>query len=132
VEKITIDKKEIDEVYDLGSGADADIVALGCPHCSITELKRIAEMLSGKKVRKDLWVCTARKIAETCPHLVKKIEESGAKVICDTCMVVSPATQRYKKMMTNSGKALVYLPGLCNVEAGLGSTEECIQCATEA
>ena len=105
------------------------MVALGCPHCSAEELEKIAGLLHGKKVQKELWVCTARKIADAHPHLVAAIEESGARVYCDTCMVVSPATERFARMMTSSGKALVYLPGLAGVAAGLGSLEECIDAA---
>ncbi|MCJ7445069.1 MAG: aconitase X catalytic domain-containing protein [Methanotrichaceae archaeon] len=130
-ETISLDKKDIDSVFEKSVGLDADIVALGCPHCSHSELAQIGKMLEGKKICRDLWICTARQIAETNSDLVEKIERSGAKVICDTCMVVSPATDHYKKMITNSGKALVYLPTLCNVEAGLASMEECIRCATE-
>jgi predicted aconitase len=130
MEKISVDRKQIDEVYENHPGEDADIIALGCPHCSWSELNRIADLLEGRIVRKDLWVCTARKIAEDCPDLVTRIEKSGAKVFCDTCMVVSPASKRYQKMMVNSGKALTYVPGLCGIRAGFGSTEECIEAAT--
>ena len=129
LQTITLDRKEIEEVYEKYPGADADIVALGCPHCSREELESIARLLEGHKVQKELWVCTARKIQEACPDLVAEIEASGARVFCDTCMVVSPATEGFRKMMVNSGKALVYLPGLGGVQAGLGSTEECINVA---
>ncbi|HEX7445871.1 MAG TPA: aconitase X catalytic domain-containing protein [Methanothrix sp.] len=128
-ETITLNRKEIEEVYEKYPGRDADIVALGCPHCSREELETIARRLKGRKVQKELWVCTARKILEACPDLVAEIEASGARVFCDTCMVVSPATTSFRKMMVNSGKALVYLPGLGGVQAGLGSTEECIDVA---
>lgn len=130
-EKVSLSRKDIDEVYERFPGEDAEIVALGCPHCSKEELERIAELLEGRKTRKELWICTARKIAEENPELMARIEESGAKVLCDTCMVVSPASEQYRKMMVNSGKALAYLPGLCGVKAGFGSTEECIDVATE-
>jgi predicted aconitase len=129
-ENVSIGRKDMDEVYERYPGRDAEIVALGCPHCSREELERIAELLEGRKARKELWICTARKIAEENPGLVGRIERSGAKVLCDTCMVVSPASEGYRKMMVNSGKALAYLPGLCGVEAGFGSTEECIEAAT--
>ena len=128
-ETITLDRDDIEEVYENYPGSDADIVALGCPHCSREELETIARLLEGQKVQKELWVCTARKILEACPDLVAEIEASGARVFCDTCMVVSPATTSFRKMMVNSGKALVYLPGLGGVQAGLGSTEECIDVA---
>jgi predicted aconitase len=129
LEKLRVDKNEINEIYEKYPGNDAEIVAVGCPHCSIQELNHIADLLEGKKVRKELWVCTARKIANDNPNIVSRIEKSGAKVICDTCMVVSPASERYKKMMVNSGKALAYIPGLCGVKAGFGSTKECIKSA---
>ena len=128
-ETISIGRKEIDEVYAQYPGGGVDAVALGCPHCSAEELEKIAGLLQGQKVQKELWICTARKIAEAHPQMVAAIEESGARVFCDTCMVVSPATERFSRMMTSSGKALAYLPGLAGVGAGLGSLEECIDVA---
>ena len=128
-EKMSLGIKEIDEVYAKYPGSGVDVVALGCPHCSAAELEKIAGLLQGQKVQKEMWICTARRIADANPHLVAAIEESGARVFCDTCMVVSPATERFGKMMTSSGKALVYLPGLAGVQAGFGSMEECIDAA---
>lgn len=128
-EKITLERADVDDVYENHSGRDADIIALGCPHCSRQELEQLAELLEGKTVKKELWVCTARKIAESCPELVARIEASGAKVFCDTCMVVSPASEHHKKMMVNSGKALVYIPGQCGIQAGFGTLEKCIDSA---
>lgn len=130
-EKITLENKDIDEVYERYPPGDSEMVALGCPHCSRAELERIAALLEGRKARRELWVCTARRIAEASPDLVSRIERSGAKVICDTCMVVSPASERFRKMLVNSGKALSYIPGLCGVEAGFASTEDCINMAEE-
>jgi len=103
---------------------------VGCPHCSKGELKRLADLLSGKKINRDLWICTARGIAEQCPKLVERIESSGAKVFCDTCMVVSPASESRRKIMVNSGKALAYVPSLCKTKAAFGTTEDCIKMAT--
>ena len=128
-EAIAIGRKEIDEVYEQHLADDAELVALGCPHCSRQELEQVAELLDGRSVQKELWVCTAKKTAQMYPELVEKIEQSGAKVLCDTCMVVSPASGRYKKIMVNSGKALMYLPGLCGVKAAFGNTQSCIEAA---
>lgn len=130
IEEISVERRDIDEVYEKYSPDDVEIVALGCPHCSIAELSRIADLLDGKKAAKELWICTARKIVQECPDIVSKIERSGAKVLCDTCMVVSPASERYNEMMTDSGKALAYIPGLCGIKACFGSTKDCIREAT--
>ncbi len=129
-ERISLGRKDIDEIYEAYPYSESQLVALGCPHCSKEELETIDRLLEGKQVGSELWICTARKIAEENQDLIAKIEKSGAKIFCDTCMVVSPASNRYRKIMVNSGKALSYLPGLCNVKAGFGSTEECIKNAS--
>lgn len=129
LEKISLERKDIDDVYSANPGEGASIIALGCPHCSAAELESIARLLKGQTVEKKMWVCTARKIADENPDLVRAIEESGARVFCDTCMVVSPGAEGKEKMMVNSGKALVYLPGLAGVKAGFGSLEECVNVA---
>ncbi|MGM0770699.1 MAG: aconitase X [Halobacteriota archaeon] len=129
-ENIVIERSQIDEVYEEVIGGDddlgCDIAAVGCPHCSADELENIARLLESKSIEKELWVCTSREVAEKNAELVKQIEQSGAKVLCDTCMVVSPATEGHKCMMVNSGKALAYVPGMCKVAAKIGSLEECI------
>jgi predicted aconitase len=130
-EEITVTAKDLQRVREENAPDDeVDIVAVGCPHCSLEELEELARLLEGKKVERELWICTARGVAERCPKLVWKIEGSGAKVFCDTCMVVSPASDRHRKMMVNSGKALAYVPGLCKIKAAYGSTEECVKAAT--
>lgn len=127
-ELIVIDEEDLRSVY--GSTDGVDVVAIGCPHCSLQELERIADLLEGKKVIGELWVCTSRRIAESAPGLVRRIESTGARVICDTCMVVSPASEHFRHMMVNSGKALAYLPGMCGIKASFGSLESCIDAAT--
>jgi hypothetical protein len=62
---------------------------------------------------------------------VETIEKSGAKVYADTCMVVSPVMERYAGIMVNSGKALAYVPDMCGAVARIGTTEECVNVATE-
>lgn len=137
VETISIGRQEIQEVYDSFRPTDVDAIALGCPHASTAELGLIADLLDaekreGRRVTKVLWVFTSRKNADIHPDLVARIEGAGARVICDTCMVVSPAGARFGTIMVNSGKALAYIPGLLGVRAAFGRTEDCIRAATEA
>ncbi|KCZ71991.1 Protein of unknown function (DUF521) [Candidatus Methanoperedens nitroreducens] len=125
-ERITIEERQIKEVYSSGT---PDLIAFGCPHSSIDELERLARLLDGKEVKREVWICTSRAIKREHPLLVKRIERSGAKVFCDTCMVVSPASERFTCMMVNSGKAHKYVPNLCGVKSILATTEECIAAA---
>ncbi|MDP2766690.1 MAG: aconitase X, partial [Candidatus Methanoperedens sp.] len=125
-EKITIEESQIKEVY---SSGEPDLIAFGCPHSSVNELERLAQLLNGKKVKKEVWVCTSRAIKNKHPELIKHIEKSGAKVFCDTCMVVSPASERFACMMVNSGKAHKYVPNLCGARSIMATTEECVEAA---
>ncbi|WP_406659879.1 aconitase X catalytic domain-containing protein [Methanolobus sp. ZRKC3] len=131
-ENISVGREDILEVYEktaqIGDEVkETDIVTVGCPHCSPDEMQRIAGLLDGKTVQKEMWVCTSREVAERNPELVSIIEKSGAKVVCDTCMVVSPASNNFQCMMVNSGKALAYVPSMCRVAAKYGSIEQCIK-----
>ncbi|NLI62701.1 MAG: DUF521 domain-containing protein [Methanosarcinaceae archaeon] len=138
--KITIEKEQIDEIYEivnLPSGKadnvdrrafeNVDLVTVGCPHCSEEELRRISELLDGKSVKKSFWIFTSRDVANRNPQIVESIEKSGAKVVCDTCMVVSPAANLYSKIMVNSGKAYAYVPGMCSAKSVFADLENCVK-----
>ena len=129
-EKIEIEKGDLKKLYE--ERAEVDVIAIGCPHCSALELRRICALLKaeskGRKVRRDFFIFTARAIKQRMLGVVKKIEEYGVKVICDTCFVVSPAFEKYNSVVTNSGKMLRYVPLLCgSAEVSLGKTEECVR-----
>jgi phosphomecalonate degydratase large subunit len=113
---------------DIYSSSEPDVVVLGCPHCSRSELTEIARLLEGRTVARPLWVCTSRFVADRCSSLISRIEATGARVICDTCMIVSPAFEK-RSMMVNSGKALEYGPNLCNSHTVIGTTSSCVDTA---
>lgn len=131
-EKIIIERSQLDEVYESRerAGKEPELITIGCPHCSAAELKKAAELLKGKTVSKETWIFTSRELTKRYPEYIKTIEESGAKVVCDTCMVVSPATNSYSCVMVNSGKAFAYVPGMCGAESVYGNMEACIEEAT--
>ncbi|WP_456472993.1 aconitase X [Methanocaldococcus sp.] len=121
VEKITIGIDDIKESYEKLNtiNEEPDLICIGCPHCSLMEIKKIAEMLKDKKLKTDLWVCCSLHIKSIADRMgyTKIIEKSGGKIIKDTCMVVSPIEDLgYKVVATNSGKASVYLPSFCKSE----------------
>ncbi len=129
-ERLELGPKDLEDIEE--SKCDPDLIALGCPHLSVDELKRVLKALEGlEKVKREFWVFTSRKIAEQNAEIVDRIEGYGAKVFSDTCMVVSPATERFQCVMVNSGKALTYLPKLRKVDVAFGSLEECVKKAVK-
>lgn len=126
LETITIERAA---VRDLFADFDVDAVAIGCPHCSGEELDEIARMLEGKTVRVPLLVFAARQVILSRPDAVSAITRAGGRVIGDTCMVVSPMTERFRALLVDSGKALAYVPDMCGVLARIATREECIRVA---
>lgn len=89
---------------------EVDFVSLGCPHLSIREVARIAELLQGQRVRKEFWITTSRPVKRLADErgYTAVIEASGAKFAVDTCCVVAPIRGRFRAMATDSGKACYY------------------------
>ncbi len=89
---------------------EIDFVSLGCPHLSIDEIGRIAELLKGRQVRREFWITTARPTRQLADRLgySEIIEASGAKFATDTCCVVAPIRGRFHALATDSAKACYY------------------------
>jgi predicted aconitase len=128
LEAIPVDGEDIRRLF---REVDVEAVALGCPHCSPEELQNIARLLDGRVVRKPLYVFAAQGVIDANQETVNDIEKCGARVFADTCMVVSPVMEEYAGIMVNSGKALAYVPDMCGAVARIGTTEECLNVATE-
>lgn len=89
---------------------DIDFVSLGCPHLSIGEIARIAELLHGKRVTKEFWITTSRPVKHIADRMgyTRTIEQAGAIFAVDTCCVVAPIRGRFKGLATDSAKACYY------------------------
>lgn len=130
-DKITITKDDIIETREKLSTADgyADLVCLGCPHASLEEVKEVAEIVKGKKIKNELWVCTSINIKEAAKRLgyLEAIESAGGKICCDTCMVVAPIEQMgYEVIGVNSAKAANYVPSMCGLKVIYNDIENLI------
>ncbi len=108
---------------------EVDFVSIGCPHASIHEIAKIANLLKGKKVKKEFWITTARptkRIADDAGYS-KIIEDAGAKFAADTCCVVAPIKGRFKGIMVDSAKACYYGRAKNKFKVKIGSVEECVE-----
>ena len=111
--------------------AEVDFVALGCPHCTLEEIKTIAGLLEGRSVKREFWICTARQTMKEAEKIgyAAKIRAAGAKFACDTCMAVAPLKGRFSVLATDSAKACYYGRGTNDFKTRIGSVEECVNAA---
>ena len=109
-----------------------DLVTIGCPHASLSEIEQIAGMLQGQRLATQLWVTTARITRDRARKAgwVQAIEAAGGQVVADTCAVVAPMRSiGITTMATNAGKMACYAPAHSKVKMRYGSLEQCVEAA---
>ena len=136
-ERIGVDSNQIEHtVEDLSTASvdQPDLVFLGCPHCSLKEMERIARLVEGKRVKAgmEFWVCTSCHIKQAAVDCVRKIESAGGHVLDGVCTVVSWTEELgIETIMTNSAKTAYYAPTLNKAEAILAPVRDCLKAALQ-
>ncbi len=127
---ISISKAEIESALASmnDEGAEPDLIALGCPHLSLFEMKKVATAFAGKKLACETWLCVSRGVYLQAKGLgiTSAIEKSGAKIACDTCMVVAPVAGRWKCIGTDSGKSCYYSRSKNKAKVKVASFDACL------
>jgi len=132
LEKINVETEDIKQtIEDLTTTSqEPDLVFIGCPHCSLNEIKQAAELIQSRNVKKSIefWVCTSRHVKEKAKKYVEKIEKSGGHVLTDVCIVVTWTDKLgIKAIMTNSAKTAHYAPTLNKAETIFAPLKECLK-----
>lgn len=141
--EVVVRQRDIEEAYKkltTAIGSDVDLVTLGCPHCSIHELRRIAELLEGVKVSENvrLFIAAYRGVWELARIMgyVDIIQKAGG-VLTDCCVgsqhpfsTLGPDLG-VKVNATNSARMDHYMIRISNDKVKLlyGSLENCIRAA---
>jgi hypothetical protein len=112
---------------------EVDFVSLGCPHLSLKEIQRIAQLIEGKRVTKEFWITTSRPVKGMADRMgyTQIIEAAGAKFATDTCCVVAPIEGRFTAMATDSAKACYYAYAKNHFKTRLLSFDQVIREATQ-
>ncbi len=125
--------KENEESLSKATGSDVDLVVFGCPHTSIQQIRELAGLLSGKKLKSgvELWVMTSHIVRAYAQNMgyVDAIEATGARVLGDVCALYI-MRENFRKhgpriVASNSARLVFYMPGLQGLMLHYGSTKRC-------
>lgn len=139
-ETVKVDGAKIDETKEklrTIRGGSIDLVAVGCPHYSVSQLRKIARLMDGKQVKEGVtfWIFTSRmakNVAENM-EIIQAIERSGATVIADACPLYFPLDERgFHTLATDSAKMASYAQGLTELDVSFRSTKECVKSSTQS
>jgi predicted aconitase len=113
---------------------ETDFVSLGCPHLTLEEVERIADLLGGKRVTKEFWITTSRAVKQAADRrgFTATIEASGAKFAVDTCCVVAPIRGRFRILATDSAKACYYARAKNHFKTRLMDFDRAVEAAQAA
>jgi predicted aconitase len=127
---------DLDEAYRVMDAdpdlRNIDLVTIGCPHASLSEIEQVAQYVRGRTLATRLWVTTAQITRQRADELglVQVIEAAGGEVVADTCAVVAPMQMlNVRTMATNAGKMACYAPMHSGVRMRFGDLEQCLEAA---
>ncbi|KAG5746718.1 hypothetical protein H9Q70_010584 [Fusarium xylarioides] len=113
-----------------------DLVSLGNPHFSLSEIRKLANLCEGrqKAARVSVIVTCGRSVYKLAEQagLIAQLEDFGVQILTDICwcMVTEPVIPTAAKtIMTNSGKYAHYGPGLTGRGMYFGSLAGCVEAA---
>lgn len=119
-----------------GGPAAVELVAIGSPHASLDECRRLAKGLAGRARHPatSVIVTAGREVIRQAEAegLLARLQASGVQIVPDICWcsisepVFPPQT---RAVMTNSGKYAHYGPGLSGRAVRLGSLADCVTAA---
>ncbi len=124
----------VEHLNSTATGEEIDLVVIGCPHASLSQVRECARLLDGKRIAAEVtfWVFTPSGLRDIARRngWVETIERAGGKVMADTCpaigQFVPPGTKRFA---TDSAKQVHYLPAILGYEGRFGDTEACVRAA---
>ncbi len=113
-----------------------DMVVVGCPHLSLREFRRLAELVKGKQAHPQVQflVAASRAVVQQAGEAgyLAGVQGFGGKVVVDTCILATPMLPPgVRRLMTHSGKCAYYAPGLLGVQVAFGSLADCVRSAVE-
>ncbi len=127
-------RQAYEQLNHTATDTDVDLVMIGCPHATLSQIRDVCRLLEGRRVHPDsaLWVFTPRAIRQVAEQngYGQILREAGAQLMSDTCPAIGqflPAGTRV--IATDSAKQVHYLPAIMKVQGWFGTTEECVESA---
>jgi len=138
-ETVKVDRRQLKDAYSSLTTSPIDVPDLafvGCPHCSVSEIEEVAQLMEDKKVKRGrrFWLCTSRHVKSLAEKggLITRLEAAGIEVYCDTCIIVTWLKEAgIDSIITNSGKTAYYAPQFCNVDVVFDGLPEIVRKVTE-
>lgn len=128
--------KAREDLSGVKAGEPISAVTLGTPHYSLREFEILLNLLQDQHIHSGVsfYVNTSRFVKSELEKRgwLRRLEDSGIKLVLDTCTYVAPIMgPQTGAVMTSSAKCAYYAPANLGVRVAFGSTLECVRSAVE-
>ncbi len=131
-------KKTEESISKIGP-EEADLVVLGCPHPSISQIKNYAEVFSGRKVKNriEVWILISNVLKRYAEDLgyAKIFKSAGVRLVSNTCPSPMPLDffkkRGYRGAATDSPKMVYYISTTKGLPCYCGSLDKFIEVITD-
>lgn len=138
-ETVEIGKAELETGYQLlhhGNNRNVDYVAIGCPHANLEQIREVALLLAGKKIKEGVIFLVHTNIPTKAMArqfgYMDIIEEAGAVLTQDFCTPLGdPEDFGVKVMATDSSRCAFYGPHNNGFDVWFGTAEQCVDAAVK-
>jgi predicted aconitase len=130
--------KETEEsISSIGPG-ECELVVLGCPHASISQIGQYTRVFSGRKVKSDVeaWILTSSLFKHYAEELgyARELELAGVTLVSNTCPSPMPReffdSKGYRGAATDSPKMAYFTSTTKGVPCFYGSLEKFVDVVT--
>ncbi len=131
MDRLVIDEDDVRKLIRDEALYGRGVFIIGCPHLSLKEIMDIAGMVlrrcNTRSDGKELWLITGTNVVLP-DELESKLERVGVKVLKGMCPVVTRLDMLdLNYVITDSGKALFYLPRLAKVRVMIMDRKDIIR-----
>lgn len=116
----------------LQPGDPINAVAIGSPHLSAEELRKLEAAMAGRTCQAPFYACTSRhSLALVAKDGIEdRLKGQGVVFVADTCIVVTPILPvGGGVLMTNSGKFAHYTPANTGYDVVFANLHDCVESA---
>jgi predicted aconitase len=139
IAEMNITRKEIESALEeitTYRGGDLDAVLIGCPYPILEEVRELALLLQGRKVKEGIKFClfVSKDVVEWTRQMgyMEVLERAGVDVFQGDCILYCPVTLwGWKNVATNSAKLANMLPSdPTYLDVLFVDTKECVEIGT--
>lgn len=133
---VTITERDLARALDRISAREEGRIEfglLGCPHYTPRQVRQVAELVEGRRLKTEMWICTSFFTKEVARRtgMLAQLEKAGVHLVEDTCIDQPCWNHLSGKLGVTTDVKCAYYARRRGMRFVIRSLEECVRAAVE-